>query len=515
MKSLIIFIILFLGVYSKSYDFIVVGSGTSGSIVAAELAANYDVLVLDYGSDQSASPYTGPAFYGNYASYSGKQILGHYLWTTGLLGNTATISYNYLIPQVLGGASSLNGNLFLRPSAVNLAQWNSSLWTWNSTLNDWKSIETFIPGGINHGTSGPITVNVFQPDSVLSTIFSEMQVQFNQSVNNDSSSGYDLGVSIMARNLAVVNGSAFRQDTWTRFLKPKVNYPNLELVQSATVTKLLLKPNGNHHVYYQVLGEEYHAIAKKEVILSTGTFNTPRLLLLAGVGNCSYLSTLGIACYLNNENVGAVLRDTPFIVMIYLGPPPVAQSFGSIITTRFVVNSNTMEISAASIPVIPGVLQSYLFNLLHYETYDLGSVTIRDSNPTSDPLITLNFYQKNQSAIYDLVNTFKAVRNITSNIGLQEESPGQYYTPGGNALPTSATDAQIAAWLQSTISGYHHLASTCALHTVVDERLRVIGVPGLRVIDNSVIPIKVTGHTAAWAALIGKVGSRFVIEDWS
>lgn len=509
-------------ILATSYDFIVVGAGTAGSIVAAQLSSDptYKVLVLDQGIDESSSPYTGPAFYGNFAAYVGTQQIGHYHPTTGILNGATSSSYNYLVPQVLGGASSENGGVFHRPSTIDLSRWNSSLWTFNSTNDDWKALETYVPGGnpTIHGNSGPITVNVFPPDNVLTTIMNGLMTEFDQPYNNDTNSGVDTGVGGLGRNLAVVNGTAVRQDTWTRVLRPTLNRTNVELLPAATVVRLELNSDGKHVVYYQIEGLEYHAKATKEVILCLGTFNSPRLLMLSGVGNCTYLNQLGIGCVYNNSGVGAIFRDTPYTIMLYTGPPPTTQSPGSIVGAKFAVNSPypNMEVDAASIPLVPGLIQSYYFNLLHESELSLGSLTIRDNNPTSNPVVNINFYALNNSAIYDLVNVFKQVRALMATIpGTVEITPGTVYSPGVGAVPTSSTDSQIASYLMKAISGYHTITSTCALGQVVDERLRVVGVPGLRVIDNSIIPVKVTGHTCGWAMLIGQVGSRFVLEDWA
>lgn len=519
MKLLLFISILGYG-QSKNYDFIVIGGGTAGCVVASELSANtdVDVLLLDHGKDEAGSLYTSNAFFGSGIPFSRNQ-LAHYIWSID------EPSKNLIVPKVLGGASSINGALFQSQSASDLASWGQPLWTFEATLEDRKAIETFESGGnpAVHGYDGPIHVHLFPPDPIMSLINVSMQNVFGIPYNNDSNSGVAAGVSIFARNLDILpNGTAVRQDSYHRFIQPILTRKNLDVVRFARVTKIDIRNNGNHRVQYTVGGMDYEDTAKKETILSLGVYVSPQMLMLSGIGNCSFLSTLDIECVHDNPQVGKNLVESSLGSMVYIGPTPTPSSNGCILgaiyrSPNFTGFGENMEAAVTNFPVVgqPGV-STYLWTLVQHKLSVTGTISLRDSDPLSNPLIRQNLYA-NQADVFEIVDMFRKIRQVMDNVGIFVEAfPGRVTTSGTLAVPVNSTDQQIAAYILQTIGVENHGMGTCRIGSVVDARLRVLGVPGLRVIDNSIIPVDLSTHSTAWSGMfVGKVGSRFIKEDWN
>lgn len=519
MKLLLVSLLVWLA-SADDYDFIIAGAGTAGCVVAAELSANRDVkvLLLDHGTDETGTFFTQSGFFGNGIPYS-KNQLANYIWSTD------TTAQNLVVPKVFGGSSSINGELFQSQTVDDLASWNDSNWTFNATLADRKYIENFQSGGnpAVHGYSGPIYVNEFPADPILSLIQASMMEVFNLSYNNDSNSGYAEGVSNFARNIQVDptnNTVAIRQDTYSRFLQPVLSRSNLEVVAFAKIQGLDINSNGKNTVYYTIGDECFSAKAKKEVILSLGIYTSPQILMLSGIGDCTKLAALGIDCVYNNTQVGQNLRESSLGEFIFLGPTPSPVSLGAISgaiyrSPNFTGQGTNMEVAVTDFPSpIPG-LSTYLWTIVQHKLLDSGSVTLQNADPSTTPLIQQNLYS-NPNDIYEIVDLFVKVRRVMANVGLFEEIyPGQVYSPGTLAVPLNSTTQQIATFLLNTIGVEFHGLGTCRLGSVVDSRLRVLGVSGLRVIDNSIVPIDLSTHATCWTAtFIGKVGSRFVMEDW-
>lgn len=491
-----------------SYDFIICGLGTSGSVVTATLlnsTTSITILALDHGLDRSATFYTQNAFYGNGIPFEYQQN-AQYFFSADVAGQQE------IIPETFGGSSMINGGLWMRPSIADLASYNDPLWTFNATLADYKTIENFT-SSINpdlHGHSGPISVSQFLPDSINQQISQLMQEVFNMPYNPDCNSGMPDGVSIFPRNIAATAPAGIRQDMYTRFVKPLLPNPRLTILGGATVTGIEICASGSHLVSFMVNGTYAKARATKEVILSMGVFESAKHLMLAGIGDCAQLATLGIACTYNNTQVGKNLKDSSSSGMIFVGPAAVNQTKGNIQGIIYTAPDGTgIEVTMTSFPSGIAGVQTYLWLMIQHNMSEVGNATLKANDPFSNMLVYLNHYTENPAQIYDLVPAFRNIRYIMSNLtGFTE------IVPGLGIVPAGATDDQIAAYLLETISVEFHTIGSCQLGKVVDSHLRVIGVKNIRVIDNGVGYTLTTHATCATAALIGVHGANFIIQDW-
>ena len=250
--------------HAEEYDFIIAGGGTAASVVAARLTENPDVkvLVLERGDDNSA-------IFSNVVQIWDAPMVGaganQYLlaqqnyFIDKLYSQEANLGFRSLItfrPILLGGGSSINGNVYSRFSSDDLAAWNNTFWTYNNTLDDWKALESCsgVAGTCDpqyHGTDGPIHTVTVQPNTILQHVMNVMPTIFNVSLNPDVNGPSATGVGIMPRNVQVVGGLPVRQDSWSRVLKPVSSRPNLVIKTGAKVLKIDYSSNGKHYVVYE------------------------------------------------------------------------------------------------------------------------------------------------------------------------------------------------------------------------------------------------------------------------
>ena len=522
---------------SKNYDYIVVGGGTAGSVVAAELSRDPEVsvLLLERGDDVShlfekTVYFWGSASYGAGANIT--QLASENYWVEKYFSQEADLrSLVTYAPSLAGGGAMVNGNAFSRLSAADLEAWNSSRWNYTATLADWKSLENCfgIPSTCNaqyHGADGPISTLTVAPNSVLQKVLDAMPSVYGVPLNPDINGPVATGAGVMPRNIKVIDGVPYRQDTWSKLIRPALARGNLEVKLGALVRKINFQTNDKNIVVYDHEYNTYNDKADREVILSAGDFGSPKILQLSGVGDCPELEAKGIDCVHHNPHVGKNLQDAAQTSMLFgTFTPPVTQNPGSIIVSyyrspSFTGEGTDMEIAVSTVtansPVFPTAPQAYLVLIPHTRPTSSGTVKVSSKNPNMWPQITYNMYPTSAS-IAPLVNGVRRARQLmaAANQSFFELRPGYV------ALPLNATDAQIETFLRGTYNVVWHSVGTCSMHKVVDEDLRLIDgagnvIPGVSIIDLSVVPVHISTHgTSSTAMFVGTVGARIVKERWS
>lgn len=535
MRCIFLLGLLLLGAYAE--DFVVIGGGSTGSVIGGRLSENpkEQVLILERGEDrchifEDIVGYWISDF--NERPEISADLREKSIYDTHYYSREINQVSRYLpMPFQAGGAALRNGNAFSRLTESELAGFNSSLWTFDATTNDWKDLFYHVPcttsAGCNpdaHGTRGILHTNTFPPDANVALARDAMMEYFNLSWNNDSNGRSNIGVSLMHRNIKVVNGKPYRQEPYCNYLKPLLSQRrNLKMVTSALVTKVTLKKNGKHVVEYIKDGNVYQVKAKKEVIFAAGAIETPKLLKLSGIGSCQELNRFDIDCVVENEHVGEHLQDLSMDGLVYVNPPAPVASHGSI-AVAYTEDGIEVAVSPLRIPVAPGVvLDGMLFLSLDLKLGAIGSVRLKSANPMEAPNISLNVYTSAPDNIHRLAGAVRSVRRFVDQIN--QKKGYTHFTaaaPSLELLPINATEAEAEAYLRGPSGAsveWHYVGST-SMHKVVNERLQLIDgqgkvIPGIRIAGNGVTPPNVmkshsTSSTSMW---YGQVASRLIRED--
>jgi choline dehydrogenase len=542
--------------HSQTYDYIIVGGGTAGCVAAARLTEdrNVDVLVIEAGHDNSeqGSEYTGtgPVIF---PGYPFPDIVGpNIIPINSRESAPGPYTPNQYIPvaRTLGGGSSVNGQCYSRLDAEDWDHFGIPGWSYADVLPFQKKIETFHPykgsGTLAQtfparGTSGPVSVTSFQPGDLSANIIRKMADVLGLPVRPDLDSGNARGVSQFGRNTK--NTSFTRESSWIAYLKPFVSRPNLFIQTDAVVTSIewqtekvrgktqLKKPLVADGVYYTINGipaatNAYASVRNGgEVILAAGTLNSPKLLMLSGVGPAAHLAARGIDLVMASEQVGKNLQDhmsLPNMAFLFVDPTvtdrvlPVAFGRSGLQSHKF----NDYEIAflqvANGIPLSPTLTASVVVAIVAMTRNSAnGTVTLLDTNPLSHPVIDFK-------AFADPIDTqvLSWIGNVTRTIAMKtpgfiaESAPGVAQIPMGSPLSVWPSWFQSATRLTGAQS-YSHFVGTCSMASsiatgVVDNKLKVFGTSNLRVADMSVIPRAPGQRPFATAMLVGERVANFI-----
>ncbi|MBB3749539.1 choline dehydrogenase [Mycolicibacterium sp. BK634] len=514
------------------YDYIVVGAGSAGCALAGRLAAagTSRVLLLEAGGSDRRLTVRAPLAFA-------AQMGGPTDWDFHSVPEPACDGR--VIPQprgrVLGGTSSMNAMVWVRGTQLDYDGWQLPGWGWSDVEPVFRRIESHYLGGPAHGTSGPIRVTRLAEPDVTSTRWVAAARAAGVSANEDLG-GPDLdGTSIAP--VTVWKGQ--RWNTARAYLPAARRRSNFTAVTGALVHRVVLRDGRSVGVEYERKGQRHIAGADREVILAAGAYGTPQLLQLSGIGAAEHLRAVGIAPVVESPWVGTNLTDHPAAAMSWDVHPGFvglsdAQKPQWLLRWLFrrtgKMTSNAMEALAhiRSHPDLPAPD----FQLIHSPSYvnlvameqelrrassvlqsywtpkSRGTVLAQSPDPHAAPEIRLNTL-----AHPDDVQAFIRVVRRTREI-VATEPFGSVVTAELNPGPDVVTDAQIEAWLRSSVATTGHPACSAAMGTeadsVLDEKLNVRGVEGLRVADASVFPCIPRANTNAPAIMVGERCADFI-----
>jgi len=516
----------------NSFDYIVVGSGAAGSVVANRLTESGDAQVLLLEAGQSEMSEAVDVLW-----RWNELLLGVYDWGYNSVPQPALNDHNVYSAagKGTGGGSIVYHMMHVRARPEDLNDWayqGALGWSWDDCLAYYQKSENQTDGtNPTAGRGGPINVvNAKDTGNPVSQTFIDAAVELGYPETPDFNSE-PFGVGW--QHLDVRDGK--RGGVLSSYLRPALARPNLTMQVNSRATRLLFEGTRCVGVEYVRDGKLETARATSEVIVSCGSIETPKLLSLSGVGKADYLKSLGIPALLDLPGVGENLQDHPLVI----GPigrmdTPGADPRGNMTEASLFWKSNDRQpipdievslvhrapfgenffknvvariqtgepVAPVADLVDPNVILS-LPSLIR--PLSRGTVRITSSDPKDAPELNPN-YGRESVDIERLTDIVQIARDIYASkafakLGLQELSPG----------PTVSDRNSLREWVRNNTGSYYHFSGSCKMGidnmAVVDPDLNVYGTQGLRIIDGSVIPTIPAANTHTTVVMIGERGA--------
>ena len=531
------------------FDYVIVGAGSAGCVLANRLSADPAVRVCLVEAGPAATSVrlrlltTMPA--GMVSLLSGRTTNWHHELVDERDGHRRTIPCPR--GRIVGGTSVVNGMVYARGQAADYDHWaqlGNRGWSWDDVLPFFLRHEDFAEGaGPWHGTGGELRIERIREAHGLTRAFLDAAAEAGFARCDDLNGPLPDGFGLHHLN----QRGGERLSSARAFLDPVANRPNLVLVVDATVLRVAIEHRRAAGVEVRQGGAARLLRASREVLLSAGAINTPQLLMLSGIGDPAALVEHGIAPHVALPGVGRNFQDHPGIVVVSAdrsrtslaltarGLPRLAvQPFrylfgrkgvlaGSVINGGGYVRSRRdldrpdlkidfMPLARPFGKVMPRIHGFNVFAwLLRPESR--GTLTLRSADPDERPLIRPGFLT-GETDLAAMAQGIRIVRGILAQ-------PAMHACHGGEIVPGAGVtdEAALRDYAMRNHGTIYHPVGTCRMgpdgdaDAVVDARLRVRGVAGLRVADTSIMPAIVSGNTNAPAMMIGERAAAFIAED--
>jgi len=526
------------------FDYVIVGAGSAGCVLANRLSADgrHSVLLLEAGPKDSNVWIHIPLGYGRL--FKDKRV--NWMYQTepepGLGGRQVFQPRG----KVLGGSSSINGLLYVRGQHEDYDRWRqlgNVGWGFDDVLPYFKKAENQIRGADQyHGTGGPLSVSDWRHHDPLSEAFVKAAVEAGIPYNPDF-------------NGATQEGAGFFQTTTRRgrrassafcYLRPARGRGNLRIETDALAQRIKFEGQRARSIEYRQNGVTRSARARREILLSSGAYNSPQLLQLSGVGPADLLKQHGIELVLDAAGVGRDLQDHLQVRLVMrcaqkvtlndIVASPLRSALAGAQYAAF--RKGTLTIAAGTsgaffktsprlatpdiqIHFIPfstdkmgeklHAFSGFTASVCQLRPESRGSLKIRSADPAAPPEIRIN-YLATETDRAAFIDGIRILRDILARPALKPFVVSEAY-PG----PDKVSDEDILDFCRKTGSTVYHPTSTCRMGNdplaVVDQRLRVRGIEGLRVVDASVMPDLMSGNTNAPTIMIAEKGSDMILED--
>ncbi|MEZ5534796.1 MAG: GMC family oxidoreductase N-terminal domain-containing protein [Thiolinea sp.] len=531
---------------SMEVDYIIVGAGSAGCVLAERLSRDTGmrVLIIEAGGSDARFWIKMPLGYAH--TFSDPRVTWQYSTQTdpGLNNRSAYWPRG----RVLGGSGSINAMAYVRGLPHDFDDWEAagaSGWNWQTVLKTYEKLESQWENGRISG-DGPLCISDLSARMhPFSAHFLQAARELNWPTPRNMNSAPEGGLSYFRST--VKNGR--RWSTADAFLRPALQHRHVQLVKHAVVERLAIDNGQAVGVHYRLGGQLILAKARREVIVSAGAINTPQLLQLSGIGPAALLQSHGIKVVQDLSQVGQGLQDHLACTHYFAATEPtlnaklgwkVGQFMAGMqyLLTRngplsvpvnqvggFIRSDTSREHPDMQVYCNPAAYQiradgktvmtrdpGFLLSVQPCRPTSRGSVTIRSANPADAPLIQAN----SLTTEHDCADAIRAGRLLQTLAGTPTIKRLTRPSAGTDLL--SMNDEQLLDNFRTRASTNFHPTCTCRMghnanDSVLDARLRVHGVPGLRVVDASAFPNVTSGNTNAPTIMLAMRAADLILED--
>jgi choline dehydrogenase len=500
------------------FDYVIVGAGSAGCVLASRLSEDPDVqvLLLEAGPPDSNENIHVPL---GYLQLGATEVD----WDYHSAPEAECSGRRITLPRgrVLGGSSSINAMVYIRGNPLDYDSWGVPGWSWADLLPYFIKAEDNERGASAlHGAGGPLAVSEERSHNKISHAFVDAGAQAGLARNSDFNGPEQDGVGMYQ----VTQRGGMRASAAVCYLHPAMQRPNLTVMPYMQVQKVLFEGTRAVGVHAAQLGASQEIRAEREVILCGGAYNSPQLLMLSGVGGAEHLMMREIEVLLDQPAVGENLSDHPAAQLVWTTPepeslllalePPALEEFEATQTGPFASNlaesggfarvgagapAPDIQFHVAPVHIVDegmrdpeahGVWVSPC--LLTQQSR--GSVRLASNDPSAKPIIHNNFYSAGDD-MKRMIDGLRLTLDICAQPAIAPYCAEPFNTPAGDS------EEALRAHIARTTFAIYHPVGTCRMghdaEAVVDEQLRVNGLEGLRVVDASVMPVVPRGNTNA------------------
>jgi choline dehydrogenase len=527
----------------EHYDYIIVGAGSAGAVLAARLTEDPRITVLLLEAGRASHIFSRlPISFGLLIH----NAAANWLYESEPEPGTANRAIPVPRGKLLGGSSAINGLVWVRGQPLDYDTWaqmGARGWSWQDVAPVFDRIEDFeARGAKGRGNGGPLHVSIVPDENPLYDALFKAATEAGYRVNPDYNSEDQEGIS--KTQASIRRGR--RMSVSHCYLRPALHRPNLNVITEVPVRRIILDGRRCTGVVYERWGRSIEARADREVILSAGAIATPQLMELSGMGRPEVLKAHGIEVAHPLPAVGENFRDHINARIVWRVKDPrisynyKARGLGAATQAlRYAVTGGGF-FSLPSAPLVAFLktrpdlaTPDVQMHLIPYSIKDpkrrklqdfpsmtvacyqlrpesLGSVHIRSADPDAHPAIRFNFLGDSIDQ-RTMADGFRMMRKIVGAPAMASYR-GEEFSPGEGV----ASDDDVLTWIRNNSQTAYHPIGTCRMgpgpNTVVDEKLRVHGIGNLRIADASIFPTMPSGNTNAPAVMVGEKAADLIRE---